>query len=285
MNLKEPYFTFLSREISEFESFLKNYFASRFKSKKEKGLDQLRQSIEYTLFAPCKRFRPALSIGVCQALGLDYKICFPLASSIELIHTASLIHDDLPEMDNDNQRRNQPSNHLVYGEDMALLSGDALFVESFYLLCHFKQKSELIQKVAEAASLSGIMGGQALDLNLKEAELCSQEHIQKVHFMKTGILIQVCVEGVCCLVDVEKEKAEALQKFSYYLGQAFQLADDLEDKNCNDKVNILKTISEKQALDQLDQWTKESLQALDVFQGKEKILKNLILFNQSRVKQ
>lgn len=269
--MKRLRLTFLSKEILEFEDFLKDYFIHRFK---KLDLKELKNSIEYTLFAPCKRFRPALAIGVCQALGVHYKQCFPLAGAVELIHTASLIHDDL--MDNDNQRRNQPAHHIAFGRNEALLAGDSLFMESFYLLCYFKQKFELIQKVAKASSISGLMGGQALDLR-------EDSSIQAMHLMKTGALMQACVEGVCCLCDEEPKQTKALQQFSFNLGQAFQLADDWEDRHLKEKASILNKMSEDEVLLELEKKTEKNLNILDLFQGKTQILKKLVLFNQSRV--
>ena len=132
--MTHSYLQDLSQEISEFELFLKNYLEQRFdeKSNPEKGLSELRKSIQYTLFSECKRFRPALAVSVCRTLGIDYKLCFPLSAGLEMIHTASLIHDDLPCMDNDSQRRGKASNHVVFNEDMALLAGDSLLIEAFF---------------------------------------------------------------------------------------------------------------------------------------------------------
>ena len=241
----------------------------------------LQESVEYTVFSPGKRIRPALVIGACRILGGDYKKGFPLASAIELIHTASLIHDDL--MDDDSQRRGRPSNHAVFGSDMALLAGDTLFMESFYLLCLFNQPQKLIQKTAELCSFEGMMGGQALDLTVSEKKL-TLKTIQQIHRMKTGALIRLCLQGAGDLfINVEPEKSKALNEFGVCFGQAFQLADDLEDSSSGEALNILNTMDKKSALDQLNQWTKKSIQALNVFQKKDTLLRRLALFNQSRI--
>ena len=268
----------LSQEISEFELFLKNYLEKRFdeKSNPEKGLVELRKSIQYTLFSSCKRFRPALAVSVCHTLGMDYKLCFPLSAALEMIHTASLIHDDLPCMDDDSKRRGKASNHIIFNEDMALLAGDSLLIEAFVLLCHFNQKPSVIQAAALASSLSGMMGGQALDLRISKP--VQESYLSKLHQMKTGALIQACVDG-CLLLNSHKENPQQFKSFAYYLGKAFQLADDLEDFNSNEKSNMLNILGKDQALRQLDEFTQKSLK---IIKGRS-LLEKAVLFNQARV--
>lgn len=275
--MTHSYLQNLSQEISEFELFLKNYLEQRFdeKSNPEKGLAELKKSVEYTLFSSCKRFRPALAVSVCYTLGIDYKLCFPLSAGLELIHTASLIHDDLPCMDDDSKRRGKASNHIVFNEDMALLAGDSLLIEAFVLLCHFHQKPSVIQTVALASSLSGMMGGQALDLRIEHP--VQKPYLNKLHQMKTGALIQACVEG--CLLLSSHKNHQQLKSFAYYLGKAFQLADDLEDSHSNEKSNILNILDRGQALQQLDELTQKSL---EIIKGRP-LLEKAVLFNQNRI--
>ena len=277
--MMHSYLQDLSQEISEFELFLKNYLDQRFdeKSNPETGLTELRKSIQYTLFSSCKRFRPALAISVCRTLGIDYKLCFPLSAGLEMIHTASLIHDDLPCMDNDSKRRGKASNHIVFNEDMALLAGDSLLIEAFVLLCHFNQKTSVIKTIALASSLSGMMGGQALDLRI-EKQKAHESYLDKLHQMKTGALIQACVEG-CLLLSSVKENHQKFKSFAYYLGKAFQLADDLEDSHCDEKSNMLNILGKDQTLQQLEEFTQKSL---NIIKGRP-LLEKAVLFNQARV--
>jgi len=212
---------------------------------------------------------------VCKTLDINYKLCFPLAVALEMIHTASLIHDDLPCMDNDSQRRGKASNHIVFGEDMALLAGDSLLIEAFVLLCQFNQKPSVIGVVASASSLSGMMGGQALDLRIQES--VQKPYLNKLHQMKTGSLIQACVEGCLLLGPHEKDHLQ-LKSFAYYLGKAFQLADDLEDSHSNEKSNILNMLGKDQTLKQLHELTQKSLQ----FVKGQPLLEKAVLFNQDR---
>ena len=262
----------LSQELKEFENFLEQYVESHLLVDGE-GLKKLKDSICYTLFSKGKRFRPALSISTCKTIGVPYKECFPLAAALELIHTASLIHDDLPMMDDDKTRRGKPSNHIVFQEDMALLAGDSLLIEPFYLLTHYQQKKELIQIVAEAASLRGMIGGQALDLNFKEQSL------EKIYEMKTGALIRASVTG--CLTLTSTPHHENLIRYAYYLGQSFQLADDIEDFQSKEKSNISKIMTQKQAFKKLEEWTQISLDSIKNIEIK--LLKKAVLFNQKRV--
>ena len=276
--MTHSYLQDLSQEISEFELFLRDYLKKRFdkKSNPETGLSELRKSIQYTLFSSCKRFRPALAVSVCRTLRIDYKLCFPLAAALEMIHTASLIHDDLPCMDNDSKRRGKDSNHIVFDEDMALLAGDSLLIEAFVLLCQFNQRSSVIQVVASASSLSGMMGGQALDLRIQES--VQESYLNKLHQMKTGALIQACVEGCLLLGPHEKDHSQ-LKSFACYLGKAFQLADDLEDSHSNEKSNMLNVLGKDRTLKQLDELTQKSLQLI---KG-QPLLEKAVLFNQDRV--
>ena len=270
-------FHFLSQEFSEFESFLKEYLNLRFKTNAEKGLTELGKSIQYTLFLPCKRFRPALSFGTAQALGMDYKKTFPLAGAVEFIHTASLIHDDLPSMDNDFKRRGRDCNHIVFNEDIALLAGSALLIEAFYLLGHFQQSASVIQCVAESASFSGMMGGQALDLRPEQP--LSFSYVQKLYEMKTGALIQASIEGVLCLKkDLDDKTRKAFQKCALDLGRAFQLADDLQDKQ--EKGSMLQLMDEEKVFRLLEEWTEKSLKNLQNIPAP--LLKKLIESNRLR---
>ena len=271
--------SFLKKEILEFESFLKNYFNERFK----KTPPSFKKALKYTLFLPCKRFRPALVISVCRALGQNDKKGFPLAGAIELAHTASLIHDDLPSMDDDDFRREHPSHHKVFGEGAAVLSGSALFIEALYLLIQKNQNKNMIKKITDAISL--MMRGQALDLalglNLQKNKKLSR--LSQMHQMKTGALIQASVEGCFTLSPQKKQsQKQALKKSAFYLGEAFQLADDLEDRHSGDSSNILGALSPQKTLKLLEKKTSMSLKALEGFGREAQTLRLLIEFNQNR---
>ncbi len=265
----------LSQELREFEDFLEKYIEDHFLKENKQGLKELTDSIRYTLFSSCKRFRPTLAISTCKTIGIPYTKCFPLAAALELIHTASLIHDDLPAMDDDSIRRGKPSNHIAFQEDIALLAGDSLLIEPFYLLTHYQQDRELIQQVAQATSLRGMIGGQALDLRFQPQSL------MKIYEMKTGALIQTGVTGCLTLTSTPYQYQKALTTYAYYLGQSFQLADDIEDFHSKEKSNISQTMDKKQALKQLEEWTQISLDSIKNMEAP--LLKRIALFNQNRV--
>ena len=278
METSSNYLENLSEEIKNFESFLENYIQKRFDkfSEEEEGFLQLKKSIKYTLLSPCKRFRPALSFSTCQALSIDYQKSFPLALAVEMIHTASLIHDDLPCMDNDKQRRGKSSNHIVFKEDIALLAGNSLLIEAFYALSHFKQNSKLIQIVSEASSFSHMMGGQAIDLRSDKLKASS---LNTLYHKKTGALIQACIEGVFYIETLQNEHYKKnLKKYAYSLGQAFQFADDLQDQKI--KPQAKNHLTKEENTKNLNEWTQKSLEALNDLPAP--LLKKAALFNQER---
>lgn len=267
--------------LDEFDHFLKSYLQMRKKEIQRPELQGLFDSIEYTLLASGKRFRPSLVFSYCQALNIDYKKSMPLSSAIEMIHTASLIHDDLPCMDNDSSRRGNPSNHLAFGEDIALLSGDSLFIEAFYLLAYYKQPILMIQRLAQASSVLGMMGGQFLDLKSAHS---NKDDIQTIHQMKTGAMIQVCLEGVLPLAEELSEKQEeSLRLYSDTLSELFQLADDLQDKDSKEQVSILHYLTEEELRNDLKQKTDQCVQSVEIFGTQSDSLKKLALFNLNRV--
>ena len=269
----------LDSVVQDFESFLRKYLELRKPSFSYEGLSELQKSIEYTLFSPCKRFRPIVSFGVCEVLDIPYAQTFPLSSALELVHTASLIHDDLPCIDDDVQRRGKKSNHLVFKEDLALIAGDALLIEAFYLLSYYKQKVSIIKCVAKASSMSGMIGGQSLDLRIEKN--LDFKFLKLLYKMKTGALIQASVEGVFLLKeDLDESTKKSLLKFGEYLGLAFQLADDLQSPNLEEP--LFKLMTKNQAKSLLQEWSEEALKTLQGFSSSSSLVQ-LIQLNQKRI--
>jgi geranylgeranyl diphosphate synthase type II len=197
------------------------------------GILELKKSMEYSLVRGGKRFRPTLCMLMADAFGIDESRVLPLACAIEMIHTYSLIHDDLPSMDNDDFRRGEATNHKVYGEATALLAGDGLLTEAFSLIAQSYSEEPLVAAnlvllVAKAAGIHGMVGGQSLDLKAQNQEV-NQAEIETIHKMKTGALIRVCAEGSAVACGLSGEKVELAKRFGAELGLAFQLADDLLD--------------------------------------------------------
>ena len=200
----------------------------------------LADSISYGVLRGGKRFRPLLSILVAKALRQTEDKALPLGISAELIHSYSLIHDDLPMMDNDDERRGQLANHKVYGETIALLAGDALQPMAFENLgfayrYHPSMALELIVLLSEATGIKGMVGGQAIDVTL-EGEILLESRSSfalrcGLHSMKTGALIRFCAEGAAVACEATEEERKNLREFGEKLGFAFQLADDIADHN------------------------------------------------------
>lgn len=194
--------------------------------------DRLIESMQYTLLSGGKRFRPVLCLLAAKALQLNTEYALPFASALEMIHSYSLIHDDLPCMDDDNERRGKPTNHKVYGEALALLAGDALLTEAFTLLAdHYgPELPGLIKILGGAAGPGGMIGGQAMDMGFGQ-KIKSEMDLKQMHLGKTGRLISAAVEGAGLLAKVTAAEQEDLQKIGNQLGLAFQIKDDLLDKD------------------------------------------------------
>ena len=214
--------------ISYIESFLKDWY-SRFSDEPQKGLFE---AIEYSLLAGGKRLRPILCFEFCRLCGADWKNAAPLAAAVEMIHTYSLIHDDLPCMDNDDYRRGRPTNHKVYGEAMAILAGDALLTDAFAVAStaslEGKSMGDAIAVLSECAGSLGMVGGQVLDIQSELRKLTEQE-VLDIQSRKTGALIR----AACCIGAIaggaSEKQMEAAGLFASCLGLAFQIRDDMLD--------------------------------------------------------
>ena len=212
---------------NSFESFLKDYLESL------SGIDEiLLRSMEYSLFSGGKRIRPVLMLAVYDACGGESFEVYKFASAIEMIHTYSLIHDDLPCMDDDDMRRGNPSCHKMFGEATALLAGDALLTHAFDVACDANLAPEQINSalslLSQNAGVGGMIGGQVLDL-MYEKFSPSLAELLTVHKLKTGALISAaCLLG-CIAGNATDAQIAAASKFAYNLGISFQIRDDLLD--------------------------------------------------------
>nr|WP_246593785.1 farnesyl diphosphate synthase [Evansella tamaricis] len=193
----------------------------------------LKKAMEYSLRAGGKRLRPMLLLATLHAFQKPFHLGYEVACAIEMIHTYSLIHDDLPAMDDDDLRRGLPTNHKVFGEAMAILAGDGLLTQSFQIISSLKSvdditKIKLIQCISKAAGPEGMVGGQVADLE-GEGKLLSVEELQEIHHHKTGDLLAVSVESGAILGKATEEVVHALGTFAKHLGLAFQIKDDILD--------------------------------------------------------
>ncbi|MDX6680182.1 MAG: geranylgeranyl diphosphate synthase, type [Solirubrobacteraceae bacterium] len=196
---------------------------------------RLVESMRYSLLAGGKRIRPVLVLATARAIGRDERELLPLAAAIELIHTYSLIHDDLPAMDDDPLRRGRPTNHVAFGEDVAILTGDAMYAEAFRLVLT-QQRGEPANVLAAAGELAaatgvdGMVGGQYLDVAAGHDDSPGSAHrLRRTHELKTGRLIGASVECVLLIAGMSGSTTTEYRHFAAELGVLFQIVDDILD--------------------------------------------------------
>ena len=197
---------------------------------------KLSEAVRYSLAAGGKRIRPILLLAAYEGCGGDparyERVILPAAASLEMIHTYSLIHDDLPAMDNDDLRRGRPTSHKVFGEALAILAGDSLLTEAFALLSSLDVKPEIrvavMREIAVASGHKGMAGGQALDM-AAQGKPTSGEELERLHRLKTGCLIRAAAVSGGLLAGASGEALEALRDYGSSVGLAFQIADDILD--------------------------------------------------------
>ena len=275
------------------EGFLSQWY-ERFHDMPQKILFE---AMEYSLLAGGKRLRPVFAFEFCRLCGRDWHAAAPFAAAVEMIHTYSLIHDDLPSMDNDDFRRGRATNHKVYGEAMAILAGDALLTDAFAVAstAQLPEPADMafaIGMLSECAGSLGMVGGQVLDI-LAESRECTEEDVLAIQDRKTGALISAaCVLGTIAGGGTE-EQVQAAAKFAAGLGLAFQIRDDMldvigtkeemgkgvgTDANKNTFVRLY-GLEKCEAL--IQQYTDYAIEALDAFEDTE-YLKDIALSLTSR---
>ncbi len=198
------------------------------------GPDILQQAMAYSLEAGGKRLRPVLLLASCEALGSKLEEALPFACALEMIHTYSLIHDDLPAMDNDDLRRGRPTNHRVFGEAMAILAGDGLLSAAMELMlreaCRMDdlRGARAAEAIARRCGVSGMVGGQVMDVT-EEGTTPTPEKVAYIHAHKTADLLTAPLEAGCLLARADDTVLTQAQAYGYHLGMAFQMVDDLLD--------------------------------------------------------
>ena len=267
----------------ENEVFLKAYLQDRQKIVEEAleyylpGEDNIPadiyKAVRYSVFNGGKRIRPILCLAATEAVGGDLGQAIPVACALELIHSYSLIHDDLPAMDDDDFRRGKPTCHKVFGENIAILAGDALLTEAFVILSHVEKvrlsaerRLAVIQEIAKAAGICGMVGGQALDV-LSGKSVSDEDTLNEIHRRKTGALIVAAVKSGAIIFNARKDKIQALVEYGINVGLAFQIADDILNVEGDRELMGKKTGSDAAH----DKLTYPSLLGLDL--AKEKLAK------------
>ena len=214
--------------------------------------DPLREAMEYSLYAGGKRVRPVLLMEAAGAVGGDPKSMLDYAAAIEFIHTYSLIHDDLPALDNDEYRRGKKTNHKVFGDDMAILAGDGLQALAYEVMLscieesakrseETSKKIRAANEIAKAAGTEAMVSGQVMDINSCKDEV-SLTRLEKMHRMKTGALITAAVVAGAILADADEKQVVAFRKYGENIGLAFQMVDDKLDVS-GDSKNMGKDIN------------------------------------------
>lgn len=211
--------------------------------------EKIYESMRYSLMAGGKRLRPILCLASCELLGAPIAVAMPTACALEMVHTMSLIHDDLPAMDNDDYRRGKLTNHKVYGEDVAVLAGDGLLAYAFeHVTTQTPQKSELnsvganaqqilrvIASLGRAVGANGLVGGQVVDLESEGKEI-AEETLTYIHMHKTAALLEVSVTSGAILAGADELDVQRLQRYAQRIGLAFQIVDDILDITATSEV-------------------------------------------------
>ena len=208
-----------------------SYLASVFADNEEPAV--LFEAMNYSLLSPGKRLRPVLCLAAARTFGVDEQTVLPAAAAIEMLHAYSLIHDDLPAMDDDDLRRGRPTNHKVYGEATAILAGDGLLTFAFEQLAKPlavdpARQLRMLHVLARAGGPYGMVGGQQADI-LGERQAGSAQQLQFIHAHKTAALIEASVEIGALFAELGEDKLSALRTFGNQIGLAFQIKDDLLD--------------------------------------------------------
>ena len=223
-----------TQQLRQYQTAVEAFLQSLFTEEKPYGT--LYEAMRYSLLSGGKRIRPVLTLEFARLGGLDWRKALPFACALEMVHTYSLIHDDLPCMDNDALRRGKPTNHRVFGETMATLAGDALQPEAFRVLLSAELPAERLAAgarcLAQASGADGMVAGQVLDLTHRSGD---REQLELLHRLKTGAMICGAAELGCIAAGADAPLRKAAQVYAHALGLAFQMRDDLLDVIGNEK--------------------------------------------------
>ena len=257
------------------------------------GEQRLIDAADYSLKLPGKRVRPALTLAFCELCGGEAEKALPFACAVEMIHTYSLIHDDLPCMDNDDYRRGQPSNHKVYGEDIALLAGDALQSMAYAAMLSdeavqavgAQNAAKAAKTLAEKSGLLGMVGGQTIDL-MSEGREPDLDTLRVMDEKKTACLIEAACMMGCICAGADDSMITAAERYAHAVGLAFQIVDDILDVTSttdelgkpvgsdkdNEKSTYVALLGIERCQQLADELTAEAIEALTAFDGDTKPL-------------
>jgi geranylgeranyl diphosphate synthase type II len=272
-------------EIQAYRSAVEDYLSSRFQDE-TKPQKELFHAMRYSLMAGGKRIRPVLVLEFCRVCGGDWHAAVPFACALEMVHTYSLIHDDLPCMDNDDYRRGRLTNHKIFGEGMAVLAGDGLLTAAFDTAAHAAAAPETVVRIlgvmAESAGEKGMVGGQALDIGGEQVRL-AEDDVYTIHKLKTGALISAACRVGAIAGGASEEQLEAARVYAEALGLAFQIRDDMLDvlgdadkmgkhTHMDENKNTFVSLYGVGACSKLiEKKTAEAVEALRCFEGRENL--------------
>ena len=275
-NVEKHFTDIIEQDRIIIEAYLSKAFAADIR------YADLQEAMEYSLLSGGKRIRPVLTLETCRLCGGNIQTALPFASGVEMIHTYSLIHDDLPAMDDDILRRGRSTNHMVYGEATAILAGDALLTAAFEQLTKAELPAERIVEavkcLSRAAGSAGMVGGQALDM-AGEGRALEREELELLQSLKTGALISAAAELGCIAAGSTQEQQKQVNIYARALGQAFQVRDDMLDvissdselgktvgsDRVNEKSTFVTTLGLDGCANLVEKLTKQGIDALEGF--------------------
>ena len=275
--MSEQYKQLFAADRQMVEDYLRTAFRG------DEWYGDLQESMEYSLLAGGKRLRPVLVLECCRLCGGDVDKAIPFAAAVEMIHTYSLIHDDLPAMDNDDMRRGRPTNHVVYGEATAILAGDALLTAAFEQLAKADLPAERVVKavtcLSRCAGAPGMVGGQVLDM-AGEGHALTVGELEQLQSLKTGALISASAQLGCIAAGGIEAQREKVAAYAAALGRAFQVRDDMLDEistaeelgkpigsdRANEKSTFLTALGLDECRSLVDKLTEQAILALDCFE-------------------
>jgi geranylgeranyl diphosphate synthase type II len=272
---------FLENKKNIIDKALDEYLPSE-----EKSPSIIHKAMRYSVFGGGKRIRPILTLATAELFGKDTESVIKTACGIELIHTFSLIHDDLPCIDNDDFRRGKPSNHKVFGEAIALLAGDALLVSGFDLIIKNSEVKEikkqsilkLIKEISLYIGTENMLGGQVEDITLKNEDI-SKEDLVGLYMKKTAALICLSIRAGAILSDAKKRQLKALTKYGENIGLAFQIIDDMldimQDQRDAGRPTYANKYGIKESKSECERLIKEAKDSLKIFDQKAETLRNI----------
>jgi geranylgeranyl diphosphate synthase type II len=278
----------LNSYMKEKKNIIDNYLENELPLEKQEP-SIIHRSIRYSVLNGGKRLRPILTMMVAELLEEDYKKVLPAAAGIELIHTFSLVHDDLPCMDNDDYRRGQLTNHKVFGEAMAVLTGDALLVMGLDFVCRNAKVEEIkmdsvvavLQNILQMLGTQKMLGGQVDDISWHNKE-GNGSFIESIYIRKTSALLCAAIKTGALLLDASPEQVVALEKYGEKIGLAFQITDDLldlqEDNKIDDKPTYPEIFGIKEAEKAAFKYCTEAKETISLFGEKASIFNELADF-------